>query len=75
MQEMHRQLRIGLSNAEKGNQLLNGESMKVMYDPKKGKSKKQSAYLSTDFIRKWQKKNIQLGKTISGVSDKNQLSD
>jgi hypothetical protein len=49
--------------------------MKAMSDSKNGRPKKQTAYLRYDFIRKSQKKNIQLGKTISGVSDKNQLSD
>jgi hypothetical protein len=45
--------------------------MKVMYDPKNGRPKKRSAYLSSDFIRKWQKKNIQLGLAISHGSEKN----
>ncbi len=44
--------------------------MKVVYDPKKGKPKKRIAYLTAEFIRKWQEKNIQLGLTFTGSAIK-----
>ena len=45
--------------------------MKVVYDPKNGEPKKRNAYLSSDFMRKWQIENLKRGLAISGVTDKN----